>query len=399
MRYDVIVVGGGPAGLITAEEIAKAGFDVCVIEEHQEIGYPSKCSGLFSVSGLESLNLSLDPSIICTTIKGGRFYSPSGKEMLAYSDVERARVVERKLFDKFLAREAARAGVEIMLKTKVKEAKIRDKVSVDVKGIEGEANLESEILIGADGVRSNVAKWNGLKTPSKIVAAAQVEVDEADVEQDIAEVYFSREYAPNFYAWIMPKGEVYEVGVGVRDSEGKTPLQYLEKFMKEHPIAKKKITGKSVVEVNMGAIPVDYPGETVGERVMIVGDAAGHAKASTGGGVITGGIAARLAGRAGVRALEEGDFSEGFLRREYEERWREELGLELQVHAALRELFDSLTDEDLEYLFDLAIKEKVSDIMVKYQDTDRPSEFVRELLKNERMLDALQRFLDLRAVL
>jgi geranylgeranyl reductase family protein len=398
MYYDVIVIGGGPAGLIAAKKVASAGFKVCVIEEHQEIGYPSKCSGLFSVSGLKSLKLDLDPSLISTTIKGGRFYSPEGREIVAYSDVERARVVERKLFDKFLAREAARAGAEIKLRTRADKVNIGSNVSVHIKGVEGRAELQSAILVGADGVGSNVARWVGMKTPSKVVAAAQVEVEEAEVEPDIAEVYFGREYAPNFYGWILPKGEVYEVGVGVRAPEGKTPMQYLKKFIAEHPIAKRKITGKSFLEVNIGAIPVGYPVETARERVLLVGDAAGQTKASTGGGVITGGIAAQIAGSACIKALEEEDFSADFLRREYEDKWQKELGLELRVHAALRELFDSLSDDDLEYLFQLAIDEKVSELMVKYRDTDRPSEFVRELLKKERMVDALQKFLDVKSL-
>lgn len=397
MNFDCIIVGGGPVGLIASKEIASAGCGVCVIEEHQEIGYPAKCSGLFSVSGLKELGMELDSSVITATIKGGRFYSPSGNELLAYSDVERARVVERKMFDKHLAREAIRAGAKIKLRTKVMGIKVDSGVSVATKGFEGEEVLKSRLLIGADGIGSNIVRWSGIKTPKKVVSCARMEVENAEIEDDIAELYLSREYAPNFYAWIMPKGGVYEVGVGSRGSKD-TPLTLLKKFISDHPIASKKIKGKSMLEVSIGGIPLGYPEETVSNRIMIVGDAASQVKASTGGGVITGGIAARIAGRAAVKATEEEDFSKEFLKREYEDRWKEELGTELQVHSALREMLDGLTDEELDDLFKVAIEEDIPKLMAEFQDTDRPSEFVKELLKNERMLAKLQKFMDLKSV-
>lgn len=393
MDYDVIIVGGGPAGLLAAREIARAGCKVCVVEEHPEIGYPVKCSGLYSVSGLAALDLKLDESIISNTIKGGRFYSPGGKELLAYSNVERARVVEKKLFDKFLAKEAARAGTEFTLKTKVTAVKINGGVLVKAEGVH-RGELSSELIIGADGIRSNVARWAGLKIPKKIVAAAQVEVDSVDVEKDIAEVYLSRNYAPNFYAWILPKENVYEVGVGVRKPKAKL-IEYLRRFMEQHPVASKKIRSRSILEFNTGGFCVEFARDTVAERTLIVGDAAGQTKASTGGGVITGGIAARIAGRACVKALEEENFSKEFLKQNYEDEWKKEIGFELEIHAAIRSMLDSLSDAQLDELFDLAVQEKISELMIKYQDTDRPSHFVKELLKNERMLDAVQKFLDL----
>lgn len=392
MDYDAIVVGGGPAGLLAAREIASAGFKVCVVEEHPEIGYPVKCSGLYSVSGLAALDLKLDESIISNTIKGGRFYSPSGKELLAYSNVERARVVEKKLFDKFLAREAARAGTEFRLKTKVAAVKISDRVLVKTEGM-GSSELSAELIIGADGIRSNVARLVGLRIPKKIVAAAQVEVDDVEVEKDIAEVYLGRSYAPNFYAWILPKENVYEVGVGIREPRARV-MDYLHRFMEQHPVASKKIKSKSILEFNIGGFSIEVARDTAAERTLIVGDAAGQTKASTGGGVITGGIAARLAGKACIKALEEENFSKEFLKENYEDEWKKEIGFELEVHSVLRSMFDSLSDAQLEELFDLALQEKISELMIKYHDTDRPSHFVRELLKNERMLGVVQKFLD-----
>jgi geranylgeranyl reductase family protein len=394
MEWDVLIVGGGPAGLLASREIARSGRSVLAIEEHQEIGYPVQCSGLFSLSGLEALDLSWKEGLSLSTIRGGRFYSPGGRELLAYSPRDRAVVVERKLFDKELAREAVAAGAEIRLKTQALDLEVGEEgVRLKTRGLKGEEILSAPLLIAADGMRSNIARRLGMKTPRKTIAAAQVEVEEVDLEGDVAEVYFGKRVAPNFYAWILPKGEVYEVGVGVRGGET-GPRGYLRRFLREHPIATRKVRGRSVLEMNQGGFPVDLPGETVSERVMIVGDAAAQTKASTGGGVITGGIAARLAGQAAVKALEEGTYSRAFLREEYERRWKEELGGELESHLFLRRILDSLTDDQLEEIFLLAEEEDVPSLMVRYRDTDRPSQFLKELLGNPRILSFFQRVLD-----
>jgi geranylgeranyl reductase family protein len=393
MDYDVIVVGGGPVGLITARDMARNGLEVCILEEHQEIGYPVQCSGLFSVSGLKALDLDLDDTIIANTIKGGRFYSPSGRELTAYSDKERARVVERKLFDKYLAREAARAGADIRVKTSARGVK-RDKggMKVSVESFGKRETITSSLLLGADGVRSRVARWYGLETPKKMVAAAQVEVAEADVEDDIAEMYFGREYAPDFYGWVLSKGSTVEVGVGVRRGE-MGPRAYLKRFLEEHPVITSKVKPTKIIEFNMGGIPVEGAPRTVSDRLMLVGDAAGQTKASTGGGVITGSICGRIAAEAAVKAVAEGEFSEEFLGLEYEEKWRAGIGRELEVHRVLRDILDALSDAQMEKLFQAATETGLGEAMTKYTDTDHVSRFFGELMGNDKMVSVIQEVL------
>jgi geranylgeranyl reductase family protein len=396
MDYDVVIVGGGPCGLIAARDIALKGGRVCVIEKSPEIGYPVKCSGLFSVAGLEQLNVKLDDSLIRATIRGGRFYSPGGKEFLAYSKKDRARVIERKMFDKSLAKEAIRAGSEIKLKSLALGMKKNGEVSLKVNEMGVEKTLKAKVLIGADGAGSSVAAWGGIKREAKFVSAVQVEVVDAGVEDDVAEVYFGKRYAPGFYAWILPKGEVYEVGLGSIGGSGSTPSHLLKSFMTEHPIAKSKIASKSILEFNMGAIPVGGPKETVSDRLLLVGDAAGQTKASTGGGVVTGGICARIAADAAMNAVEENQFSKDFLKEEYERKWQGELEKEFMAHLFLKSLIDHATDSELDDLFILLKREGIPELMAEYSDTDRPLDFVKEVLKKEEVLNWAQSFLDIK---
>jgi len=398
MDYEVIVIGGGPCGLLAARDLAREGVKVLVVEKSQEIGYPVKCSGLFSVSGLRQLDVKLDERLICSTIRGGRFYSPGGREFLAYSNLERARVVERKLFDKELAKEAVRAGAELLLKTRALGLKREKKrVRVKVSRIGCEETLRAHLLIGADGAGSNIGRWAGIKRSERFVSAVQVEVLATEhVEEDVAEIYLGRRYAPGFYAWILPKGELFEVGVGRAPGRARPPRELLLKFMREHPVASGKINSETTLEFNKGAIPVGGPVETVSENVMLVGDAAGQTKASTGGGVVTGGMCSRIAARAAVKALEEEDYTAAFLREHYEKKWQEELGMEFTAHQFLRQVLDSATDSELDSLFQILVEERIPELMTRYSDTDRPLEFVKEVLKKDAILTWSQSFLDIR---
>jgi geranylgeranyl reductase family protein len=396
MDYDVIIIGGGPCGLIAARDIAKKGANVCVVEKSPEIGYPVKCSGLFSVAGLTQLGLDVSDSLICSTIRGGRFYSPRGEDFLAYSKHDRAVVVERKMFDKELAKDAVRAGAEILLKTTALGMKRNGRVRVRINEVGVEKTISSKLLIGADGAGSQVAKWTGINRENKFVSGVQVEVVAADIEEDIAEVYFGKLFAPGFYGWILPKGDVFEVGVGSTGGSGETPRVLLNRFMTEHPVASKKIDSKSILEFNTGAIPVGGPLETVSENIMLVGDAAGQTKASTGGGVITGGICARIAADAAISAIEDDNYSREFLLETYDKSWRVELEEELMAHLFLKGIIDSATDSELDGLFALLKNEGVPELMTTYTDTDRPLDFVKEVLKKDAILNWAQGFLDIR---
>ncbi|MFV2041344.1 MAG: geranylgeranyl reductase family protein, partial [Candidatus Hydrothermarchaeales archaeon] len=362
----------------------------------QEIGYPVKCSGLFSISGLKQIGVDVSDSLICSTIRGGRFYSPGGEDFLAYSKQDRAIVVERKMFDKELARDAVRAGAEIRLKTSARGMKRNGRIEVKINEVGEEKTISSKLLIGADGAGSQVARWAGIERENKFVSGVQVEVAAADVEPDVAEVYFGKSFAPGFYGWILPKGDVFEVGVGSTGGSGKTPRELLKRFMAEHPVASKKIDSKSILEFNTGAIPVGGPRETVSDNVMLVGDAAGQTKASTGGGVVTGGICARIAADAAISAVEENNYSHEFLLESYDRKWRAELEQEFMAHLFLKGIIDSATDRELDSLFTLLKREGVPELMTRFTDTDRPLDFVKEVLKKDAILNWAQGFLDIR---
>ncbi|GAG91330.1 unnamed protein product, partial [marine sediment metagenome] len=99
MSYDAIVIGAGPAGLLAANEIAKRGYTVQVLEEHERVGEPDHCAGLLSTSGLKRLGIKLPKDIIQNTVAGARIYSPAGHSILVERGKREANVIDRKQFD------------------------------------------------------------------------------------------------------------------------------------------------------------------------------------------------------------------------------------------------------------------------------------------------------------
>ena len=118
MRADVTVIGAGPSGLIAAREVAEKGFDVKVVEEDPEVGVPNHCAGLLSLRGMKEIGVPTDEAFVENYVKGAVFYSPSGLSFTVEKSRYVACVVDRELFDKYLAQKACEAGVDILVKTK-----------------------------------------------------------------------------------------------------------------------------------------------------------------------------------------------------------------------------------------------------------------------------------------
>lgn len=354
-------MGAGPAGSTTAREAASRGLETLLIDRSLEIGVPDKC-GEFIPSleemrrlapKAENLEGLFDPPGWCilNRTRHVRFNFPGGVEV---SIPFRGVVVERKLYDKYLAMEAARAGAELMPNTRAVALTSR---GVLIKRFGEAQKVAARIVVAADGAYSLIARRGGLpvsRDPHDYAVGYQHEM--VDVEQDPAtiEMYFGERYAPGTYAWIIPKGrDVANVGVGVRTpymKEGLSIRDYYRRFVDQHPKASERLRRGRPTAIKVGCIPVGGPlKETCSDRVLAVGDAAGQTLPSVGGGVPTALICGRIAGRAIAQHL-----LEGTPLRRYEEGWRSQLGETLENSLRLRKMGDLLFSSDRR--FNLAVK-------------------------------------------
>ena len=351
MKCDLVVVGAGPAGSMTAKAAAEAGLEVVMMEKRQEIGDPVRCAEGVSKAALKKL-VEPDPSWISAEVKGARIRAPDGTEIVISEDragAEVGYVLERKVFDRALAQEAAEAGAKVMVKTRALGLLTEKGVPAGVVAqfVGEELKIEAPLVIGADGVESKVGRWAGIDTalkPKDIETCAQFLVQDERIDDDYCEFYLGNDIAPGGYVWSFPKGRALaNVGIGILGSKADsgTPIRLLRDFMKANfPEGK-------VLEMMVGGVPVSGPIErTVADGVILVGDAARQSDPITGGGIINAMKAGKMAGKIAADLVPRGEVDKRSLM-VYEELWRETIGKHISRNFAVKEFFVDLTDDDL----------------------------------------------------
>ena len=202
---DIIIVGAGPGGSATAKFLAERGYDVILYEKRQEIGAPKRCAEGISLGGLERLKLNPPANCIRQKINGARIYAPNGKFVEIDYGKDNGYILERKLFDKWLAEEAARKGAKIQAKTYIKEVLKEDGKIVGVKGefIGKEFSEKCKVLVAADGIESKISKIAGLNTtcnPLLVDSGIQFEMTGIEIEDPKKiYLYFGNKIAPRGY--------------------------------------------------------------------------------------------------------------------------------------------------------------------------------------------------------
>lgn len=372
--YDVAIVGAGPAGCFTGKLLAERGFDVAIIEEHAEIGHPVCCAGIVGTGGLGELGIK-QGEWVSGELEGAIFYPPSGDAVpLSRGKVE-ALVVDRASFDRELAVGAVKAGANLLMKTRCLDISRGREVILKVKRTGGRDEVRARLVVGADGPASLIARKTGLLKFPRYISCAQVEAI-ADVEASTVELYFGRAFAPGFFAWIVPAGDVCRVGLGT--SEG-SPLRKLTDFMKKHPVASEKIDADKVLHFTAGLIPQPLTRKIYADGVMLVGDAAGQVKPLTGGGIYIGLSCAKLAADVASEAL-EGEATAKALRG-YEQAVVKRFGAEFKLGLYAREVLQKMSDEDLNSAFELLGRPDVRALVLEHGDFDQHGELIKTLAR------------------
>jgi digeranylgeranylglycerophospholipid reductase len=357
-RPDVLVIGAGPAGSMTAKWAAKRGANVLLIEKRQEIGSPVRCGEGMSKEWLPEVGIT-PGRWINLEVEGARIYSPSEKvfeinEKDAGNEV--GYVVERDGFDKQLAIDAANAGAEIRLKTAA-VGLLREGgrvVGAKVKQFGETAEIRAPVTIAADGFESQVGRWAGIPTNLALRdmdTCLQYRMTNVDCDVRYCD-FFLGKVAPGGYVWVFPKGEgLANVGIGVQVSQVKNLADaktYLDRWIAKHPGYAK---GKTI-DVVGGGVSISPPlKQTVGDGIMLVGDAARMIDPLTGGGIANGCIAGKICGEVAAEAVAAGDPSKEFFQK-YERGWRARLEEKLYRNWLAKEKLVTLSDETFDKIVD-----------------------------------------------
>ena len=357
MKYDAIIVGAGPAGSVTARFAAESGAKVLLIDRRPEIGIPVLCGEGIS-QRVDKWNMLEGSDWIANKMDGAKIYSPNDTMVTLSKEMagnETGYVVYRDRFDKELARQAGKAGAELLLKTEATDLVKKNKkiAGVKVNQFGEEFEIESDMVVACDGVESKVGKWAGINTmvkPLDLETCFQYTLENVNWPEDYAEFYLGKKRAPGGYVWVFPKGDgEFNVGIGVLaslSSPGK-PKALLDQFIDTHPGLKKG----SPVRMLTGAVSVAKPVETVRDNVLLVGDAARHADPITGGGLTTSLEGGKIAGELIGDAVEQQQFDKDFLK-SYEKRWKQAFGQKLLRNYVVKEIMLDMEDKTLNMLAD-----------------------------------------------
>jgi len=384
-KADIVVVGGGPCGSFSAFIAARLGAEVLVCEEHRGIGVPKHCAGHLSINGLERLGLRLPRGVIENEIKGAIFHSPSGREFAIRCASPVTCVVNRELFDKYLSGLAMKSGARYFLESRVRSLLFDSSFVAGVAVRKGrvEKSLASSIVIDAEGCPSTLLKGTELQTldSSMVVNAIQAEVERVDgVDADMVEVYLGRKYAPGFFAWMIPKRDA-SAKVGLATGVG-NPREYLHRFMRNHPVASKKLRKSNITSLSLHPIPLGGPiPKTYSNGLLVVGDTASQVKPTTGGGVIFGLSCSKIAGEVAYEAVKKNDFSEAFLSK-YQSRWKELMGFDLAVMRRTRKLLNRLSDDKIDKVIGLCAKLRVDSVLKEAGDPDFQGKSLIRMIKH-----------------
>jgi digeranylgeranylglycerophospholipid reductase len=347
-RYDCIVVGAGPAGSMAGKVLAENGVDVLILEKHPQIGSPLSCAEAISLSGLTDF-VPLDPEWVSTYYHNMLVVSPKGiRVKVHHPDVGLA--LNRRLFDRRLAEKAASAGA--CVKTNAQAIGLLKDIKAKPCGVRvlengGEKEYQAKVIIGADGVESQVAGWAGMDFSlglNQIESCAQYLLGEVDIEPDCPEFHLGCSLAPGGYAWVFPKGEkLANVGLAVMpDPANKKAKDLLDDFVA------KRFSDFEILESMMGAVPgFDRNKSLVKENLLLVGDAGRVVDSLSGAGISNALLSGKIAGSVVSEYVKDGNLSLSFLKKYYDELMRSK-GRLLRFCSYCRALFLRMTDEDLD---------------------------------------------------
>jgi len=354
--HDVVIVGAGPVGSYTACQLASMGHDVLVLERRPTIGEKTCCTGII---GQECARTFAIRDVILKVVNSARLFSPSGKLTRIQREEPQAAILDRTALDRAMAHKAQDKGAEYILEAPVSKITIEeDRVRVEESG-QGRSFAARAVII-ASGFGSKLTGQLGLGSINDSVAGTQAEVETAG--NDEVEIYLGNEIAPGFFAWLVPTSpQRARVGLLSRHS----PEAHLRKLLASLAADGKIVSAE--VKPSYGAIPLKTLPRTSGERLMVLGDAAGQVKPTTGGGIYYGLLCADIAAEAMHPALKDDDLSARRMAG-YEKKWRRKLSRELKIGYQTRKIFESLTDRQIERIFALEKKHGIVNELLKSSD-------------------------------
>lgn len=384
MNFDISVIGGGPVGSTIAYYLSRKGLSVCIIEKKKEIGYPLQCAGILS-NKIHNLN-ELPDEFILNKVKGAFIHSRN-HILNVDKDCDVAYVIDRVNYDSFLLNRAIENGVEL-----INQKAVDFDIKNSIVYLSDNTEIRSRLIIGCDGYNSKLARHMGNELSSFNALQFLVKMDDkalfsfrnSDYDiSDYVDTCILEEILPGF-VWLIPVGDgLYRIGLFSDDSHKKQDA-ILNDFLKKH-------FDYQIIEKYKGFIPVFNENNVmVKDKAILIGDAAGQIKPSSGGGLLIAFDACRMACKHVSKAIEN-DCYECLI--EYEKEFFNRYSREFSYQFKVQKSFSLMEDDDFDYLFVKLKQNNCEKLISEFGDMDEQSILVKEFIKRGLIFKIVPSFL------
>lgn len=383
LDFDVCVVGAGPVGSTVSYYLSLKGLSVVLLDKKSKIGYPLQCAGILS-NHIEGLN-ELPDDVIVNSVDGAFLHSSNSILNIERDNV--AYIIDRVAYDHFLLKRAIDSGVKL-INQKATDFDFDNGLTV----LQNNQVIKSKIIVGCDGHNSEVSKKMGNVQDNYYASQFLVKISEEEINSfrnsnksvdKFVDVYILEDTLPGFVWFIPVENDLYRVGLfsnGGHKEQNDLLIDFLDKYFEFEIIEKYK-----------GFIPIfNKNNKLIESRAILLGDAAGQIKPTSGGGLLIAFDACRFASDHIYEAISNDDLS---LLNQYSQEFMDKYQNELCYQLKIQETFNHLSNEDFNYLF-LKIKENDGENLIsEYGDMDNQSILVKEFIKRGLMIKIIPSFL------
>ncbi|OYT46794.1 hypothetical protein B6U90_00260 [Thermoplasmatales archaeon ex4484_6] len=389
-NWDAVVVGAGPVGSYVSYRLSSLGYSVLLVDRKSEAGRPMHCGGLVNASlyDLEGLAF-LKERTVLRAVRGADIYSPSGSKLPLTGKDVKAFSIDRALFDLELLRLSVRKGTETMMSSTLQGMKNgqNSEKELRISTPKGRVEVLTDLVIGCDGPASTVRQLEKLDNPRETVPGVSIEVEAIDgrVPEDRVAVLTGERTAKGFFAWAIPSFGDFGLRIGLSAISGAHFREGMKRLFNDERLADFLSLGSGdemrfgELSRVFGAIPMGQGKRTTEDGVVLLGDSAGMAKPTSGGGIYPGLKAADLL--AAILKDPEDSMTRNI--RKFNMRWRKEYGRELTKSMLLRNMFRKLEDREMDVAISALTDRRKLELINETGDIDHPISLAVRLLRDD----------------
>lgn len=382
--YDVAIIGGGPVGSTIAYYLSSKNLSVCIIEKKKQIGYPLQCAGILSYH-IFSYN-ELPQDIILNEVNGA-FLHTKNHILNVEKDESVAYIIDRVAYDEFLFNKSLNNGVDL-----INQKAIDFDLDEGAVYLHNNQKVKSKVIIGCDGYNSKLSDTMGNVQSNFNATQILARISDENMKSfrksnmdclNFVDTYLFEEVLPGFL-WIIPINDnLYRIGLFSNDSH-KKQREFLSGFLNDN-------FEFEIREKYKGFIPIfNQDNAMVKSRAILIGDAAAHVKPTSGGGLLIGFDACKMASECVFKAISNNDLS---ILNEYQKEFNNKYLKEFSYQFKVQKTLNLLSNDDLDYLFQ-KLKENDGEYLIsKYGDMDTQSTLVKEFIKRGLIFKIIPKFL------